>query len=303
MSNTVVILDSNNTLYRMYHTQPPRSKGGQRVESASGTVNEAINFLAKKSVDKVISVFDANSKNFRHDIYPGYKGTRSGMPDDLKPQEVLAQQTLKAAGIPVIIKDGYEADDAIGMLAVKYADEGFNVIVVTTDKDMMQLVDDRTKLYNPITKKLIDVDAVKAKFNIEPANVAGLLAIKGDTQDNIIGIEKVGEKTAAKLLTQYGSLQGIIDHAQDIKGAVGKKIQEGAARLPLNLKLTTIASSPELLTEEELGVLRDSKPDLNRCKTLADTYGFRLESILAASAAPEAPVSKAQQEPAQGSLF
>lgn len=301
--NTVVILDSNNTLYRMYYTRPPYEKGGQRVESATATVSAATNFASKETVAKVISVFDANGKNFRHDIYPDYKATRSGMPDELRSQEILAQEALKAAGIPLIVKGGFEADDAIGMIAVKYADMGFEVIIETTDKDMMQLVDDRINLYNPVTKKRIDAAAVEAKLGVTPELVADFLAIKGDKQDNIIGVDGVGDKTAAKLLNQFGSVQGIIDNAMNIKGSVGTKIQSAVSRLPLNLQLTTINTDHSLLSKDELAVLSDSAPDLGKCKSLSETYGFNFQSIIESAPSSKASTPKARNEPVQDSLF
>lgn len=262
MSNGIVVIqDSNNALYRMYHTRPPRVKGGQRVEAATAAVNAAIKYTGQDNVVKVISVFDANGNNFRHEIYPDYKGTRSGMPEDLQPQEILAQEALAAAGIPVIVKKGFEADDAIGMLAALYVEKGYDVLIETTDKDMMQLVDDRINLLNPITKKRIDAAAVKEKLGVAPTKVADLLAVQGDKTDNIIGINRVGGKTAAKLINEYGSIQGLIDHADEIKGAVGENIQEGVGRLPLNLQLTTICTDHSLLTPTELATLAEARQD------------------------------------------
>lgn len=305
-ANIVVLIDSNNTLYRNYHTAPPKTVNGHRVESANGTLSEALRFQKKQTVSKVVCFFDSNAvKNFRYDLDPDYKGTREGMPDDLKPQEKLVQEGLKAAGIPTIVKDGFEADDAIGMVAEKYAAAGYEVIINTTDKDMFQLVDDNITVYNPITKKRIDAEGVVAKLGVKPDQVAEYLAIMGDKQDNIPGVDKVGPKTAVKLLAAHGSLQGIIEAADGIKGALGERLRERVARLPLNLKLTTIEKSPDHLTEEELSILNDSKVDPERCAELASTHGLAVGHLGAVKTnQPENKSSPVGSEPAgQGQLF
>lgn len=298
----VVLIDSNNTLYRNYHTVPPKTVNDHRVESANGTLSEALRFNRKDTVAKVVSFFDSNVvKNFRHDLDPEYKGTREGMPDDLKPQEELAQKGLVAAGIPLIVKKGFEADDAIGMVAKKYASEGFEVVIVTTDKDMMQLVDDQITIYNPVTKKRIDIDGVVEKLGVKPEQVAEYLALMGDKQDNIPGVDKVGKKTAAKLLNAHGSLQGIIDASGSIKGVVGEKLREMANRLPLNLKLTTIESSPEYLTEEEISILSNSEVNPKLCSELASEFGLVIGHLGAEDVKARTPTQS--ESSMQGSLF
>lgn len=302
----VVLLDSNNTLYRIYHTQPPKTVNGHRIESANGVISEALRFRNKDSVSAVVSFFDANSKNFRHDLDPNYKSERSGMPEDLRPQEDLAQEGLVAAGFPLIVKEGFEADDSMGMVAEKFESEGFEVIISTTDKDMLQLVKGNVTVYNPVTKKRLDADAVFEKLGVRPEQVPDYLAIMGDKADGIPGVPKVGKKTAAKLVTEYGSIQGIIDASDGIKGVVGQNIRDFKDRLPLNLKLTTIESSSSHLAQDELRILSDSKIDAARCFELSNDYGLAI-SHLAGSGKPEASEKKTarkEDQPAmQGSLF
>ena len=307
MANGIIVLiDSNNTLYRNYHTTPPKTVNGHRVESANGTLREAFKFQKKESVSKVVSFFDSNNtKNFRYDLDPDYKGTREGMPEDLQPQEELAQKGLRAAGFPVIVKEDFEADDAIGMVANKYASEGFDVVISTTDKDMMQLVTDQITIFNPITKKRIGIEGVVDKLGIRPDQVAEYLAIMGDKQDNIPGVDKVGPKTAVKLLEAHGSLQGIIEASGSVKGVVGERLREQAERLPLNLKLTTIESSPSHLTDEELSVLNDSPVDPIVCAELASEYGLVIGHLgEEAKKEPQKKPAVNDAEPSsQGSLF
>lgn len=305
MENTVVLLDSNNTLYRVYYTKPPITVNGHRIESANGVISEALRFQDKESVFKVVSFFDSNDKNnFRHDLDPEYKSGRSGMPEDLKPQEELAQKGLSAAGIPLIVKSGFEADDAIGMVANKYASEGYDVLIVTTDKDMGQLVTDKIHIFNPVTNKRMDPSAIEEKMGVAPKKIADLLAIMGDKGDDIPGVEKVGIKTAAKLVNQFGSIQGIIDGSDSIKGVVGQRIREFKERLPLNLKLTTIVSDAGYLTSEEQNVLENSKALPKICAVLSEDYGLAIGHLSKENekSAVKDMASK-PQEPSQGSLF
>lgn len=304
--NTVILLDSNNTLYRIYHTQPPKVVNGHRVESANGVIGEALKFLEKENVAKVVSFFDANdNKNFRHELDPEYKAGRSGMPEDLKPQEKLAQKGLVAAGIPLIVKSGFEADDAIGMVANKYAAEGFEVVIVTTDKDMGQLVSENIHIYNPVTKKRLDAKAIEEKMGVMPEKISHLLAIMGDKSDDIPGIDKVGIKTAAKLINQFGSIEGVVNGSDQIKGMVGQRISDAKERLKLNLKLTTILSDPGLLTEDEKNILNDTKimPDI--CSVLSQEYGLSVGHLATVKKenSEKKEAESRLKEPSQGSLF
>ena len=298
---TVVVIDSNNSLYRFFHKFPPRVSDGERVESAAGVVDEAIRFSKAANTELVVSVFDANGTNWRHDIYPDYKAERKGMPDELKTQEILAQEALKAAGMPVIVKEGFEADDSIGMVCDKYVDLGFNVLISTTDKDMAQLVSDKVSVFNPITNTKLDIEGVVKKFGVTPDLIPDFLALKGDKEDNVIGVQGVGDKTAAKLLNEYSGLQGVIDNAESIKGAVGKKIQAAVDRLPLNLTLTKVDRDYNKLTEAEVLMLESPTHDVVKCLDYSDRYRLKLptqkpgiESVVKPSATPE---------PEQGSLF
>ena len=154
-------------------------------------------------------VFDASGKTFRDELFAEYKAHRAPMPDDLRSQIEPTLAILRAQGFPVLRVDGVEADDVIGTLACRAARAGQKVLISTGDKDMAQLVDDSITLINTMSNSVLDRDGVKAKFDVYPEQIIDYLALVGDTSDNIPGIDKVGPKTAAKLLNQYGTASTI----------------------------------------------------------------------------------------------
>ena len=194
MKKLVVLVDSNNLLYRMFHTQPERVAKGQRVESLASSVS-AVSRLADSTKlgkpDLVVSVFDPPGRTFRNDIDEGYKADRKGMPEELKSQEEGLKLALTAMGVPCFVKPGFEADDTIGMLAVHYCQNGWKVLISSNDKDMLQLVSEDILVLNPSTQKIMDTAAVTEKLGVAPAMIPDFLALKGDSADQIIGVQGV----------------------------------------------------------------------------------------------------------------
>ena len=219
------------------------------------------------------------------------------MPEDLRPQEELSKEALRAMGIPVLEKKGYEADDTLGMVANYYVDLGYEVMIVTTDKDMAQLVTDKITTFNPVSKQRFTPEGVEAKFGVAPDEIVDFLAIMGDSTDGIHGIDKVGQKTAARWLDEFGSLEGIIDNADLIKGKVGDNLRESLDRLPLNKQLTTIIADPALLTEEERNALTNPQPNPEEASRLEEVYGIKAPPISDSAPAIESKVSS--QAPAK----
>lgn len=314
--NLVVLIDANNTLYRMYHTQPPRLFNGHRVESAQGLIGNVRRFAEGSitgNVAATIMVCDANSPNFRHALSEDYKKERKGMPEDLRPQEEIAKEAARAMGIPVLEIHGYEADDTLGMVANYYVSQGYDVMIETTDKDMAQLVSDKITTYNPSTKQRFTPAGVKEKFGVGPDGIVDYLAIMGDKSDGIIGIDKVGPKTAVKWLEAYGSLEGVMANANEIKGKVGENLREGLNRLSLNQKLTTIHADPALLSQDDLNILNNTSPNMAEAKRILETYGIKAHAVgeieargpSSANTAPTKPVVKPDPDEgfSQGSLF
>lgn len=277
----IVLMDSGNTLYRMFHTQPPRSnRNDERTESASGLINAIKRFQngyeKLRKAEKVIAFFDYNGPTFRDEISGNYKDDREGMPADLKPQEPLAIKALGAYGVPCIIKEGVEADDSMAMVAFYYRERGYEVVMVTTDKDMTQLITDGISIYNPSTCKIVDEEAVIKKFGVTPSKMAEFLAISGDKIDGIIGIEGAGPKTVAKWLNKYGTIDNLIDSADEVKGVVGERLRAFSASIKNNMRLTVIKSDPELLTEEEINEIENKKPDIFLSNQMASEYGLSI---------------------------
>ncbi|QOH38834.1 DNA polymerase I [Burkholderia cepacia] len=234
-------------------------------------------------------VFDAKGKTFRDDLYADYKANRPSMPPDLALQVEPIHGAARALGWPLLMVEGVEADDVIGTLAREAERHGMNVIVSTGDKDLAQLVTDRVTLVNTMTNETLDRDGVIAKFGVPPERIIDYLALIGDTVDNVPGVEKCGPKTAVKWLAQYDSLDGVIEHAGDIKGVVGDNLRRALDFLPLGRKLVTVETACDLaphLESIEASLKTDGEArDLMR--DIFARYGFKTWLREVDSAPPE----------------
>src|SRR5262249_19974048 len=221
---------------------------------------------------------------------------REPMPNDLRSQIPPLLTIIRAQGLPLLQIDRVEADDVIGTLACRAASRGKRVMISTMDKDMAQLVNESITLINTMSNTLLDRAGVKAKFDVFPEQIIDYLALVGDTSDNIPGIEKVGPKTAAKWLAQYGSLDGVIAHAGEISGKVGENLRAGFSMLELSRKLATIHTNLDLpLTQDELVA---GAADVEALRQLYTRYELRgLLRALDGGAATEAPT------PQSGDMF
>jgi DNA polymerase-1 len=218
-------------------------------------------------------VFDAPGRTFRDELFAEYKAQRQPMPNDLRSQIPPLLAIIRAQGLPLLQIDGVEADDVIGTLACRAAATGKSVMISTMDKDMAQLVNGSITLINTMSNTVLDRAGVKAKFDVFPEQIIDYLALVGDTSDNIPGIEKVGPKTAAKWLTQYGNLDGVIAHASEISGKVGENLRAGFDRLELSRKLATIHTDLDLPLEQE--ELVAGKADVEALRELYIRYELR----------------------------
>jgi DNA polymerase-1 len=297
MSNTnkplVILLDVNNALHRYFHTTTPKIYNEQRIETADavlGYVKKLIDGQVYAVPEKVIAVADNDDPTFRHYLYEGYKGDREGMKPELARQEDLCHQAMDAYGVPVISKSGVEADDSMGMLARYYEAKGYYVLMITTDKDMHQLLTDSIHIFHPQKKVVIDVAASIEKFGIEPHQVADLLAIMGDKVDCIDGLFGVGEKTASKWLQDHGSLEKLIRNSADIKGKAGENLRANYERLLFNKSLTIIQSDPKFLTKKELDYVSTHQRDEGKCELVNKLYGIRtMDNTNTPSSMPPSP--------------
>lgn len=281
MSNrpTLLLVDGSSYLYRAYHAmgQNLTAPDGAPTGALYGVLNMLRRLRSEYPHDYCAVVFDAKGKNFRHQMFEEYKATRPPMPDDLRPQAEALPDLVRLTGWPVLVIGQVEADDVIGTLAKQGAEHGLRVIVSTGDKDMAQLVDERVTLVNTMSGETLDIEGVKAKFGVRPDQIRDYLALMGDKVDNVPGVEKCGPKTAVKWLEAYGSLQGVIEHASEIKGKVGENLQAALPQLPLSYDLVTIKTDVDLHAELSDGIesLRRTTPKWAQLVVDFKRWGFR----------------------------
>ena len=259
---TLVLVDGSSFLYRAYHALPPLTNSrGEPTGAVLGVTNMLRKLISAHATRHVGVVFDAPGRTFRDDLFEQYKSHRPPMPDDLRSQIEPLHAIIRAMGLPLLIESGVEADDVIGTLALRAAEQGYFVIISTGDKDMAQLVSDRIVLENSMYDIRLDQEGVIAKFGVPPERIVDYLALVGDTSDNIPGVPKVGPKTAAKWLQEYGSLDAIIEQADSVGGKVGENLRATLDQIPLSRQLATIRCDLSLpLTPDELS---STDPDLN----------------------------------------
>jgi len=222
--------------------------------------------IAEYSPERMAVVFDAPGKTFREDLFADYKANRPPMPDDLRAQIDPLHETVRALGLPLLVVPDVEADDVIGTLAAAASREKLRTLVSTSDKDLAQLVDDHVTLVNTMTDTWLDREGVIAKFGVAPELIVDLLALVGDSVDNIPGVPKCGPKTAAKWLGAFGSLEGVLEHADEIKGAVGESLRASVGQLALSRDLATIRCDLDL--DVGLDDLRIGEPDTARLREI-----------------------------------
>ena len=247
MNKTLLLVDGSSYLYRAFHAMPDL----RNAEGApTGAIYGIINMLRKLRNDYpaayIACVFDAKGKTFRDDLYPEYKAHRPSMPEDLCKQIEPIHEAVRALGWPILMVEGIEADDVIGTLAVQAAEHDMDTVVSTGDKDMAQLVNEHVMLINTMSNEKLDRDGVIAKFGVPPERIVDYLTLIGDTVDNVPGVEKVGPKTAVKWLTQFGSLEAIVERNAEIGGAVGDNLRRALDWLPQARTLLTVKTDCDL---------------------------------------------------------
>ena len=243
----LVLVDGSSYLYRAYHALPKlTSSRGEPTGAIHGVLSMLLKLAREQDTEHFVVVFDAPGKTFRDEIFDAYKANRPPMPDDLRLQIDPLLEAVPAMGLPMLQIEGVEADDVIGTLCRQAAADGMQVLVSTSDKDMAQLVDDNITLVNTMSGTVLDRDGVKKKFDVFPEQIIDYLALVGDSSDNIPGVPRVGAKTAAKWLNQYGSAASIIENAEEITGKVGESLRENLDQLELSQDLATIRQNVEL---------------------------------------------------------
>jgi DNA polymerase-1 len=237
----LILVDGSSYLYRAFHALPSLTNStGQPTGAIYGVANMLRRLLKDFQPEHIAVVFDAKGKTFRDELYSEYKANRPPMPDELRSQISHLHVLVETMGLPLLIVDGVEADDVIGTLAVQATTQGMDTLISTGDKDMAQLVNEHVTLMNTMDNTTLEPRSVAEKFGVAPERIIDYLALVGDTSDNIPGVPKVGPKTAVKWLNQYGSLDGIITHGDEIKGKVGENLRGALDQLPLSYQLATI---------------------------------------------------------------
>ena len=251
---TLMVIDGHSLAFRAFYALPVDSfvtRDGQHTNAIHGFISMLINLLAGEKPTHVAVAFDISRYSFRTREYPEYKGTRDATPPEFVGQVPLLEEALHAMSIPTLSKEDYEADDILATLAHQGSAQGFRVFVVSGDRDAIQMIDDNVTLLYPNARgvselKRYDRDTVFERYGIEPHQYPDIAALVGETSDNLIGIDKVGEKTAVKWITQFGSLAGVLEHADEIGGVVGQNLRDQKDRAIRNRKLNHLLTDLDL---------------------------------------------------------
>ena len=303
---TLLLVDGSSYLYRAFHAMPDlRGPQGEATGAIRGMINMMQSLRKEVPADFVACVFDAKGPTFRDAIYPKYKAQRAPMPDDLRSQIAPIHEVVSLMGWKVLDVPGVEADDVIGTLAVTAAGQGFEVVISSGDKDLAQLVNERITIIDTMNGKRRDLAGVEAEFGVPARLMLDYQTLVGDTVDNVPGVEKVGPKTAVKWLQEYGSLQGVVDNAQNIRGVVGENLRKALDWLPTGRTLLTIKTDcdlqgwlPDLPAMNSVAVGAENTGGLAH---FYEKYGFKgLAKALGAAAGSPAAASPKKANPSPG---
>jgi DNA polymerase-1 len=290
----LLLVDAPSYFYRAFHAiRELRSPAGEPTNAIYGVVNMLRKLKQDFPSDYIACVLDPKGKTFRDEIYPQYKATRQSMPEDLAKQIDPLLETIEALGWPIVVVDGVEADDVIGTLVRRAESHGWISVISTGDKDLTQLVNGHVTWVNTMATPIEKLDAagVKAKFGVPPEKIIDYLALMGDAVDNVPGVDKVGPKTACKLIEEYGSLEGVIANADKVKGVVGENLRKVKDWLPTGRQLLTVKTDVALPFEME--ALIDKGPDAEKLTALYTRFGFRTlrDALVNKEDAPEGGAS------------
>src|SRR3954462_4582111 len=273
--NTLLLVDGSSYLYRAYHALPElRSpKTGEPTGAIYGVLNMLRKLASDYKAQARAAVFDARGGTFRDQLYPQYKATRTAMPDDLSRQVEPLHDAITALGWPLLVIEGVEADDVIATLVEQAKARGWRTVISTGDKDLTQLVDERTLWVNTMSNEKLDVAGVSAKFGVPPEKIVDYLALIGDQIDNIPGVEGVGPGFASKWLQQYGSLDNLLSRVDEIKGPRGENLRNLKDWLPKARELLTVKRDVALPFPFEK--LTEFKPNPPLQRAQYERYGFK----------------------------
>lgn len=299
MGGKLVIVDGNAILHRAFHALPPlTTKNGEPINAVYGLISMLLRVITDLKPTHVVIAFDEKAPTFRQKELPSYQAQRPPMANELSSQFEKAKDFLRAAEIPIYSKPGFEADDVIGTIATKAKED---VVIVTGDRDQLQLVDDKKsiKLYMPVAglvnaKLYSEADTIE-RMGVPPVQIADLKSLTGDPSDNYFGVPGIGPKTATTLLSKYGSLKGIYDHLDEIAGKVREKLEKGKKSADQSFMLATIVRDVPL----DLDFEAMDKWDIDSPKVLKlfEEFGFKTLTKRIQD------VGKKIEEEKQGALF
>jgi DNA polymerase-1 len=272
---TLLLVDGSSYLYRAFHALPELKspKTGEPTGAIYGVLNMLRKLAADYKAQARACVFDAKGKTFRDVLYPDYKATRTAMPDDLSRQVEPLREAVEALGWPVLSIEGVEADDVIATLAEEAKRRGWRTVISTGDKDLTQLVDGTTLWINTMSNEKLDVAGVTAKFGVPPERIVDYLTLVGDAIDNVPGVEGVGPGFASKWIKQYGSLDNLLLHSNEITGTRGENLRKIVDWLPKARELLTVKRDVPLPFPFERLASFEPRPQVQR--TQYERYGFK----------------------------
>lgn len=248
MTKKIALIDGYGFVFRAYHSLPPLTRSDKTpVGAVYGFTNMLIKLLAGLDVSNVAVVFDSGSKTFRNEIFPDYKANRPPCPEDLKPQFPLVRQAAESLSLPILEKIGFEADDLIATITKKSVEKGYEVLIVSSDKDLMQLVRSGVFMYDAMKNKFIGNKEVREKFAVDPNQVVDVLALMGDASDNVAGVKGIGPKTAAELISEFGTLENLFENLDAVKQKKRHQLLlEGKKSALLAKKLVSLCEDVDL---------------------------------------------------------
>ncbi len=275
------LLDGMALAYRSYFAfiqKPLTNSKGENTSAVYGFVTFLNKILSQEFPEHLAVVFDTAAPTFRHKAYKAYKATRQKMPDDMAAQLPILKEVVRAYNIPIVELDGYEADNIIGTLAKQAEKEGALSFLVTPDKDFLQLVSEQTKIFKPGRQgtdvEIVNIEGVEKRFGVAPEHVIDVLALTGDSSDNIPGVPGVGEKTAIPLIQKYGSIENLYQHLEEIsQKGVRTKLETNKALAELSKKLVTICTTVPL--KINFHDLRSEKKDTTKLIQLFEELSFK----------------------------
>ena len=274
MTKTVCLVDGSGYIFRAFYGIPNlTSPDGIPVNAVYGFTNMFLRLTQNIPCDYSLVLFDAKRQNFRNDFFPEYKGTRKEIPEELIPQFPIIREAVKALNLNQLEMEGYEADDLIATYADQALNKGYEVVVVSADKDLMQLIRPGVRFYDPMKDKFFTPEDVKEKFGVYPDKVVDVQALAGDSIDNVPGVPGIGLKTAAQLVNEFGSLQEVLDRAGEIKQNKRREtLLENRENALISLQLVTLKK--DVPVEKEIEAYACRKPVFEEIEKFVDLYGF-----------------------------